>query len=154
MAVLFPGISHGQRSLAGYSPWCCKELGTRAHKHTQKAKCAPPNQSHRMLSFCFVPPPRPASSNGAPLNCPLSFPPNKTFLTPLPAFESLPNTSDGADSLANGKLCINNLCFSHVVDLHAFLHYYSINIMNHNNKMVVELNMRSMTMFPDDSDLY
>ena len=24
--VLLPGESHGQRSLAGYSPWSCKEL--------------------------------------------------------------------------------------------------------------------------------
>ena len=24
--VLFPGESHGQRSLAGHSPWGCKEL--------------------------------------------------------------------------------------------------------------------------------
>ena len=24
--VLLPGESHGQRSLAGYSPWGCKEL--------------------------------------------------------------------------------------------------------------------------------
>ena len=24
--VFFPGKSHGQRSLAGYSPWGCKEL--------------------------------------------------------------------------------------------------------------------------------
>ena len=24
--VFLPGISHGQRSLAGYSPWGCKEL--------------------------------------------------------------------------------------------------------------------------------
>ena len=26
--VLFPGKSHGQRSLVGYSPWGYKELGT------------------------------------------------------------------------------------------------------------------------------
>ena len=24
--VFLPGKFHGQRSLAGYSPWCCKEL--------------------------------------------------------------------------------------------------------------------------------
>ena len=37
--VLLPGESHGKRSLVGYSPWGCKELGTtkrvvstRAHK--------------------------------------------------------------------------------------------------------------------------
>ena len=26
--AFFPGESHGQRSLAGYSPWSCKELDT------------------------------------------------------------------------------------------------------------------------------
>ena len=26
--VFFPGESHGQRSLVGYSPWGCKELDT------------------------------------------------------------------------------------------------------------------------------
>ena len=26
--VFLPGESHGQRSLAGYSPWACKELDT------------------------------------------------------------------------------------------------------------------------------
>jgi len=26
--VFLPGKSHGQRSLAGYSPWGCKELDT------------------------------------------------------------------------------------------------------------------------------
>ena len=39
--VFLPGKSHGQRSLAGYSPWDCKELDriqcacARAHTHTQ-----------------------------------------------------------------------------------------------------------------------
>ena len=27
-------IFHGQRSLAGYSPWGCKELNTTEHTHT------------------------------------------------------------------------------------------------------------------------
>ena len=27
-SVFFPGKSHGQRSLAGYSPWVCKESDT------------------------------------------------------------------------------------------------------------------------------
>ena len=27
-SVFLPGESHGQRSLEGYSPWSCKELGT------------------------------------------------------------------------------------------------------------------------------
>ena len=31
--VLLPGKPHGQRSLAGYSPWGCKELDTTEHAH-------------------------------------------------------------------------------------------------------------------------
>ena len=31
--VFLPGKSHGQRSLAGYSPWGCKELDMTEHKH-------------------------------------------------------------------------------------------------------------------------
>ena len=37
--VFLPRESHGQRSLAGYSPWGCKELGTtEATYHTHKGK--------------------------------------------------------------------------------------------------------------------
>ena len=32
--VFLPGKSHGQRSLAGYSPWGCKELDTTEYAHT------------------------------------------------------------------------------------------------------------------------
>ena len=32
--VFLPGESHGQRSLVGYNPWGCKELGTTEHTHT------------------------------------------------------------------------------------------------------------------------
>ena len=31
--VFLPGESHGQRSLVGYSPWVCTELGTAEHTH-------------------------------------------------------------------------------------------------------------------------
>ena len=31
--VFFPGESHGQRSLAGYCPWGCKESNTTEHTH-------------------------------------------------------------------------------------------------------------------------
>ena len=31
--VLLPGILHGQRRLAGYSPWGCKESHTTEHTH-------------------------------------------------------------------------------------------------------------------------
>ena len=31
--VFLPGKSHGQRSLAGYSPWGCKELDTTKHTY-------------------------------------------------------------------------------------------------------------------------
>ena len=32
--VLLPGKFHGQRSLAGYSPWSCKESDMTEHTHT------------------------------------------------------------------------------------------------------------------------
>ena len=32
--VFLPGDSYGQRSLAGYSPWGCKELDMTEHAHT------------------------------------------------------------------------------------------------------------------------
>ena len=32
--VFLPGCSHGQSSLAGYSPWGCKESDTTEHTHT------------------------------------------------------------------------------------------------------------------------
>ena len=31
--VFLPGKFHGQRNLAGYSPWSCKELDTTEHAH-------------------------------------------------------------------------------------------------------------------------
>ena len=33
--VFLPGESHGQRSLAGYRPWGCKEWDAAEHAHTQ-----------------------------------------------------------------------------------------------------------------------
>ena len=32
--VFLPGRSHGQRSLAGYSPWGCKDMTEQTHTHT------------------------------------------------------------------------------------------------------------------------
>ena len=32
--VFLPGKFYGQRNLAGYSPWSCKELDTTEHRHT------------------------------------------------------------------------------------------------------------------------
>ena len=32
--VFLPGELHGQRSLAGYSPWDCKELDTTEYTHS------------------------------------------------------------------------------------------------------------------------
>ena len=39
-SIFLPGKSHGQRRLAGYSPWGCKELDTteRLSTHTHKDK--------------------------------------------------------------------------------------------------------------------
>ena len=49
------GESHGQRSLAGYSPWGCKESDTtdraRAHTHTHTHKLS----VNKCVSFwCFI----------------------------------------------------------------------------------------------------
>ena len=41
--VFLPGTSHGQRSLAGYSPWGCEESDM--HTHTQP-KCTPSAHTH------------------------------------------------------------------------------------------------------------
>ena len=38
--VFLPGKSHGQKSLAGYSPWGCKELDTATEQQQQE------NQTH------------------------------------------------------------------------------------------------------------
>ena len=34
--VFLPGKSHGQKSLAGYSPWGCKELDTATEQQQQE----------------------------------------------------------------------------------------------------------------------
>ena len=42
--VFLPGEFHGQRSLAGYRPWGCKESGMTEHlslTHSHPAKCQP-----------------------------------------------------------------------------------------------------------------
>ena len=39
--VFLPGESHGQRSLAGYSPWGPKESVTTEHTDTQAAELGP-----------------------------------------------------------------------------------------------------------------
>ena len=36
-----PGESHGQRRLAGYSPWGCKESDTTERLHTRQQQCIP-----------------------------------------------------------------------------------------------------------------
>ena len=38
-AVLFPGKSHGQRSLVGYSPWDLKELDMTERLHSLNRDC-------------------------------------------------------------------------------------------------------------------
>ena len=39
--VFLPGKFHGQRSLAGYGPWCCKVGHNLATKHTHVAQESP-----------------------------------------------------------------------------------------------------------------
>ena len=41
--VFLPGESHGQRSLAGYSPWGCKESDVTEHTHTH-TRCLDPQR--------------------------------------------------------------------------------------------------------------
>ena len=36
--AFWPGESHAQRSLVGYSPWGCKELDTTDQAHTQEQR--------------------------------------------------------------------------------------------------------------------
>ena len=47
MAIIFAGKSHGQRSLAGYSPWGCKrvthDLAIKQQKYNYKQKRPRPN---------------------------------------------------------------------------------------------------------------
>ena len=38
--VFLPGESHGQRSLAGYNPWGCKELGMTEATEIQAEACS------------------------------------------------------------------------------------------------------------------
>ena len=45
MPVFFPEKSHGQRSLAGYSPWGCKELAMTEHAHILTVGYPSPTQS-------------------------------------------------------------------------------------------------------------
>ena len=51
--VFLPGESHGQRSLAGYSPWCCNETDTtwRLNHHHQKKLC---NKTASTLMTIFI----------------------------------------------------------------------------------------------------
>ena len=46
--IFLPGEVHGQRSLAGYSPWCCKESDT-----TERLTLSF-FQFHNLLSYSFL----------------------------------------------------------------------------------------------------
>ena len=53
--VFLPGASHGQRSLAGYSPRGCKESDMTEQLHFQKEKIIPITLKHLLLgSIDFV----------------------------------------------------------------------------------------------------
>ena len=53
--VFLPGESHGQRRLAGYSPWGCKELDTteqlNTDTHRHNLKIDPGGWKHSSISF-------------------------------------------------------------------------------------------------------
>ena len=46
--VFLPGESHGQRSLAGYSPWGCTELDTTEQLNRHHQRC------HTLIFFCLA----------------------------------------------------------------------------------------------------
>ena len=48
--VFLPGISHGQRSLAGYSPWGCKESDMTEHLMWSVEIMKNENESHSVVS--------------------------------------------------------------------------------------------------------
>ena len=57
--VFLPGESHGQRSLAGYSPWGCRELDTTERlTHTSGGfhQCTQVLSSHGGQDYRMLPP--------------------------------------------------------------------------------------------------
>ena len=54
--VFLPGESHGQKSLAGYSPWGCKQLDTiELHFHFHSILPVSPSKSWiRYIAFLFL----------------------------------------------------------------------------------------------------
>ena len=44
--IFLPGESHGQRSLAGYSPWGCKESDNREIEHAHTKLLRASKQTH------------------------------------------------------------------------------------------------------------
>ena len=56
LQVFLPGESHGQRSLAGYSPWCCKELDRteQLSTHAHISNTAGAIELIQLNSFYFV----------------------------------------------------------------------------------------------------
>ena len=52
--VFLPGESHGQRTLAGYSPWGHKELDTTEHKHAQTPGYLFYNMGYNPILLYFV----------------------------------------------------------------------------------------------------
>ena len=52
-SILFPGESHGQRSLVGYSPWSHKELDTTEHACTQLLGAVAPKMPPMLKEFAF-----------------------------------------------------------------------------------------------------
>ena len=56
--VFLPGEFHGQRNLAGYSPWGCKELDTtewltHTHKNFSKPSHPQNNPRRKVLLLCY-----------------------------------------------------------------------------------------------------
>ena len=55
--IFLPGKSHGQRSLAGYSPWGCKESDTTEHRCMYMSRLpVRPQEAPGVLVLCFLSP--------------------------------------------------------------------------------------------------
>ena len=94
--VFLPGESHGQRSLAGYSPWGNKELNMaeRAHTHTHmRHKYAAVCLVYTAPSWCLLAPPAEDSHSPASVHffagLSVRWPPGSQLSLSLPAASPL-----------------------------------------------------------------
>ena len=97
--AFLPGESRGQRSLAGYSPWGCKELDTtecvhahtraRAHTHTHTHTHSEGNHSAPPWSL----PPNLLQFSSVAQSCPTFWDPMNRSTPGLPVHHQLPGST-------------------------------------------------------------